>query len=91
MNEPEPLQLVVLYDANRNTYSILAHNQSPEEAQRIVAEQTTAECSGGSVIVLDQLKRHRVLDAERCRACRVRVKDAAHVTPEPQFTRRKQP
>ena len=89
MNEPEPLQLVVLYDTNHNTYSILAHNQSPEEAKRIAGGQTGAECSGGSVIVLDQLKRHRVGDVERCRACRVRVKDAAHVTPEPQFTRRK--
>jgi hypothetical protein len=89
VNEPEPLQLVVLYDANHNAYSILAHNRSPEEAQRIVAEQTSAECSGCSVIVLDQLKRHRVGDAERCRACRERVKDAAHVTPQPQFTRRK--
>lgn len=88
MTELPSLCLVVLYDANRNQYSLLAHNQSQEEAKRIVEEQTSAECSGASLIVLDQDKRHRVQGPENCRACREIVEDSAHLSPKPQFTRR---
>lgn len=89
MNESEPLHLVVLYDANHNQYSVLAHNQNAEEAKRLVEEQTAAECSGVSLIVLDQAKHHRQQDPERCRACREIVDRKAHISPKPRFTRRK--
>lgn len=89
MNEPEPLHLIVLYDANHNQYSVLTHNQSAEAAKRLVEEQTAAECSGASLIVLGQAKHHREEDPERCRACREIVDHKAHISPKPRFTRRK--
>jgi len=88
VNEAPSLRLVVLYDANRNQYSLLAHNQSQEEANRIVEEQTAAECSGVRLIVLVQEKRHRVVDPENCQSCRGIAEDSAHLSPNPQFTRR---
>ena len=86
---PERLKLVVLYEADHNEYSISAHNQSAEDAQRIVDQWQPTRLAGVSPIVLDQSRRHQTQDAERCRACRDTVARSAHISPTPTLKRRK--
>ncbi len=83
------LKLIVVYDRNRNQYSILAHNQSAEEAQRLV-EWNTPLLLDCSLIELNQPRKHRLPSPEDCRACREIVARSANLTPQPQFIRRKQ-
>jgi hypothetical protein len=85
----ERLKIVVLYDANHNEYSISAHNQSADEAQRIVEEWQPQLVPGSSLIVLDQSRQHRTPDADHCEACRNIVARSANISPQPAFKRRK--
>jgi hypothetical protein len=84
----ERLKLVVLYDANHNEYSISAHNQSADEAQRIVDEGQPQLVPGSSLIMLDQSKQHRTTDTDDCQACRDTVARSANISPHPKFKRR---
>jgi hypothetical protein len=85
----ERLKLVVLYDANNNEYSISAHNQRAEEAQRIVDEWQPQLVPGSSLIMLEQSRQHRTTDADDCQACRDTVARSANISPQPTFKRRK--
>jgi hypothetical protein len=84
----QPLKLVVAYDRNRNEYSLVAHNQTPEEAQSYLGQWSRHLREGNSFIVLDQTKRHVTEKAQSCRACRDTVTRSAHLEPQPKFKRR---
>lgn len=88
MTERESLQLIVAYDRNRNEYSLVAHNQTPEEAQSFLDQWSRHLREGHSFLVLDQTKRHLTKKAQSCRACRDTVARSAHLEPQPKFVRR---
>ncbi len=90
MAEKERLKLVVLYDRNRNEYSISAHNQSADEAQRFVEQWNPQLISGCSLILVDQSRRHSAVHGRDCRACRETVARSAHLEPQPKYIRRKE-
>ncbi len=79
------LKLVILYDARNNVYTVCAHNLTPEEAERAVAEYREKLLLALSV---DQRARHRTTDLEACRACRRDVARASGLEPKPKFQRR---
>ena len=88
MTDKQPLKLIVAYDRNRNEYSIVAHNRTPEEAEGHGAQWTPHLRPGCSFIVLAQTRRHRTEQAQDCRACRETVASSAHLEPQPKFVRR---
>jgi hypothetical protein len=88
VKEKEHLKLVALYDANRNEYFILWHNQSAEEAETFVAKWQPYYKPGFSTIVLDQTNRHCTQNSEDCRTCRDIVARSANINPKPKFKRR---
>lgn len=82
------LKLIIAYDRDKNEYSVVAHNQTPEEAQNYLeqwARHLRPECS---FIVLALAKRHQTEEAQRCRACRETVARSADVPENAKFTRR---
>jgi len=87
----EPLKLVVVYDRNRNEYSITQHNLSPDEAQAFVERWNPHMTQGSSLISLDQPRRHGQSEPNQCRACRLIVVRSARVEPQPKFIRRNTP
>ena len=89
MTEKERLKLIVLYDANRNEYSISAHNLEVQPAQEMVARWGPHLIRGCSFILLDQANRHSVTDAGSCRTCRSIVRRSANLNPKPKFVRSK--
>ena len=88
MTEKQSLKVVVAYDRNRNEYSLVAHNQTPEEVQSFLDQWERHLREGHSFLVLDQSKRHATEEAQRCRACRDTVARSAHIEPQPKFVRR---
>ncbi len=88
MTAQPPLKLVVIYDRNRNEYSIAKHNQRPDEASQFVAQWDPHLIPGCSLISLDQPQHHRTAEAKDCRACRMIVASSAHLEPRPKFRRR---
>lgn len=88
VTESESLKLIVADDRNRNEYSLVAHNQTPEEAQSFLDQWTRHLREGNSFVVLDQTKRHATEEAQSCRACRDTVARSAHLEPQPKFVRR---
>jgi hypothetical protein len=88
VSNQQPLKMVVAYDRNRNEYSIVAHNRTPEEADGHVAEWSSHLRTDCSFIVLAQTRRHRTEQAQDCRACRETVAHTAHLEPQPKFIRR---
>jgi len=82
------LKLIVLYDRNRNEYSIAAHNLNAEQAQALVDKWNPHMIQGCSLIVLDQPRRHRVAEGKDCRTCREIVARTAGLEPKPKYTRR---
>lgn len=90
MTHKQPLKLIVAYDRNQNEYALVAHNQSPEEAQSFLDQWTRHLRPGCYLSVLDQAKQYEADDAQECRACRLTVARSAHLEPQPKFTRRQQ-
>jgi hypothetical protein len=88
VTEKQTFKLVVGYDRNRNEYSLVAHNQTPDEAKTFLDQWTRHLRPDSSFIVLDQAMRHMTDDAQRCRACRETVVRSAHLEPQPKFKRR---
>lgn len=88
-NEPA-LNLVVAYDRNRNEFSLVAHNQTSEEAQSFLDQWTRHLREGNSFLVLDQSRRHATEKAQSCRACRETVARSPNLEPQPKFIRRKE-
>ncbi len=84
------LQLVVLYNATENTYTVSAHNKTPEDAQKLIQEYNQHLKPGFSLIAIDQRKPHKIVDAQKCRACRETVARSSGLTPTPTFKRREQ-
>lgn len=87
--QPLP-KLIVALDRNENQCSLVAHNQTAEEAQAFLDQWSRHLREGHSFIVLDQTRRHVTEDAQRCRACRDTVARSAKLQPQPKFIRRKQ-
>ena len=90
MAEKERLKLIALYDRNRNEYSISAHNQIADAAQKFVEQWNPQLQSGCSLIVLDQSRSHSTEHGRDCRACRETVARSAHLEPQPKFIRSKE-
>lgn len=88
MNE-RPLKIVILYHATENEYSISAHNQTAEEAQKLLAEWQPHLKPGFSLVVMDQREPHKAADAAACRACRNTVRHRSGFAPMPAFRRRR--
>jgi hypothetical protein len=88
VNQPE-LNLVVLYHAQENTYSISAHNRTPDEVSRLIAAGTPHLEPGLSLLTLKQRKPHKSADAASCRTCRETVQRSSGLRPVPKFQRRK--
>jgi hypothetical protein len=85
------LKLIAAYDRNQNEYSLVAHNQTAEEAQSYLDQWTRHLREGNSFLVLDQKKSHSTEKAQRCRACRNTVARSAKLEPQPKFVRRHEP
>lgn len=88
MKEKQELKLIAAYDRNQNEYSLVAHNQSPDEAERYLGEWSRELREGCSFIVIGQARRHRTDQAQDCKACRETVRRSAHLQPQPKFKRR---
>jgi len=88
--DKQPLKLIVAYDRNQNEYSLVAHNQMPEEAQSFLDQWTRHLRPGSYLLMLDQAKRHQTPAAQKCRACCEAVARSGHFEPQPKFTRRQQ-
>lgn len=85
----QPLNIVILYHAAENEYSVSAHNQTAEDAQKLLAEWSQHLQPGFSLVVLSQEKPHKSTDAATCRACRETVRRSSGLTPRPIFRRRR--
>lgn len=85
----EALKLVILHNATENRYSISAHNQTPEEAKRLLEEWNKHLQPGCSLVSLDQRKPHQTADPQDCRTCRDVVRRSSGLQPQPKFQRRK--
>jgi hypothetical protein len=84
------LKLVILRNATENWYSISAHNQTPEEAKRLLEEWNKHLQPGCSLVSLDQRKPHQTEDhPQDCRTCRDVVRRSSGLEPQPKFQRRK--
>lgn len=90
MTEQQPLKLIVAYDRNRNDYSLVAHNQTPEEAQSFLDQWTRHLREGNSFVVLEQTKWHATEKAQSCRACRNTAARSGQLQSQPKFVRRKE-
>jgi hypothetical protein len=88
VSEPEHLKLIIVYDANRNQYSVSAHNVQAEKAEQLVAQWNPHLVSGCSLIMLDQTKRHKTTEGRDCRACRKIVARSANLGPKPKLERK---
>ncbi len=87
--ESKKLQLIVLYTANANEYSLASHNQAPEQTERFIQELKPHLIPGSSLLTFDQKKAHKTVDAESCVACREIVRRTSGLEPLPKFRRRK--
>lgn len=83
-------KLIILHDAAKNTYRVLAHNFTDDEAKRFIDEWNPHVIAGKSIIAITQRKRHKTAYPETCRACRSAVRDSSGLEPSPKFTRRKE-
>jgi hypothetical protein len=87
VTEKQKLRLIVAYDRNQNEYSLVAHNQSPDDADQFLGKWSPHLRESCSFIVLAQVKRHRTEEAQECKACRETVVRSAHLQPQPKFKR----
>lgn len=83
------LMLTVLFNATEWVYSILAHNQIPEDATRLCEKWNPHLKPGLSVFTLEQHSAHTTTDAQSCRTCRAIVRRSSGLQPFPKFERRK--
>jgi len=84
----KPLNLVILYNAAENVYSVSAHNQTSEEAQSLLQEFNQHLKPGWRRLVIEQQKAHETTDAQDCKACRNAVVRSSGLTFTPAFKRR---
>jgi hypothetical protein len=80
--------LTVLFNATEGVYSVLAHNQIPEEATRLREKWNPHLKPGLSLITLEQTAAHTTTNAQACRTCRATVRRSSGLQPLPQFQRR---
>jgi len=85
----QPLfMLTALFNANEGVYSLLAHNQNPEEANRLRETWNPHLTPGLSLITLEQRSVHNTLEVQACRTCRATVRRSSGLQPLPKFRRR---
>lgn len=90
MTDQQRPKLIVAYNQSDNEYSLVAHNQSPEEIQTFLDQWSRHLREGHSFVVLDQVRRHATEQAQACRACRDTVTRSGRFQPQPKFIRRKE-
>lgn len=88
MSDDTKLQLVIIYSASENTYSLSEHNQLPDKATALVEDFNPHMKPGYKLMTLDQHKAHKTEDAQNCRACRETVQRSSGLQPLPKFVRR---
>ena len=81
--------LTVLFNATEGVYSVLAHNQVPEDATRLREKWNPHLKPGLSLITLEQHSAHTTTEAQSCRTCRATVRRFSGLQPTPKFRRRK--
>jgi hypothetical protein len=81
--------LTVLFNATEGVYSILAHNQIPEDATRLREKWNPHLKPGLSLITLEQHSTHTTTNPQSCRTCRAIVRRSSGLRPLPKFERRK--
>lgn len=89
MKDEVTLKSIVALDSSRNEYSLVAHNQTADEAQGFLDQWTRHLREGNSFVVLEQTKKHATEKAQSCRACRTTVARSEKLEPQPKFIRRK--
>jgi hypothetical protein len=85
----KPLNLVILYNAALNIYSVSAHNQTSLEAQSLLQKFEQHLKPGWKLLIIEQQKTHKTENAQDCKACRNTVVRSSGLTPTPAFKRRK--
>lgn len=88
MKEPS-LILTMLFNANKDSYRVIAHNQVPEEAIRFREKWNPRIRPGVSLITIEQRRAHTMNDAQSCRACRRTVRRSTGLPSLPKFYWRK--
>ncbi len=88
MTEPSTLKALIVYNAERNEYTISDHNLGPERAAQLVAEWQPHLRPGCRFITVNQNRTHTTPDARNCRACRDQVRRSSGLQPPPKFKRR---
>jgi hypothetical protein len=83
----ETFKLVILHNSLNNTYTVLDHNLTPEEADRLVRDLRSKPLSAFAVT---QRVRHKREDPRACRACSKEVQRASRPKSRPRFQRRNQ-
>ena len=83
-----PFNLLIVYNAAENVFSISAHNQTPEEARELIQEFDQHLKPGFKLLAIEQHKAHKAVDAQNCRACRNAVRRSSGLQPSPTFRRR---
>ena len=89
MTEKASLKALIVYDAEKNEYTISAHNRNPEEAAQLVEEWGKHLREGCRFLTLDQTRPHSA-EPQGCRACRELVRHTSGLAPQPKFRRRKE-
>jgi len=90
VTDQPPLQLIIAHDRTRNEVAVVAHNQTPQQAQSHLDQWSRHLRPDCTFIVLAQAERHRTEEAPDCRACRQIVLRSAHLDPQPKFKRRRE-
>lgn len=85
----ERLQMLIVYDASTNSYTISDHNVAPTKTEQLMEEWQKHLREGCKFIALDQKRQHKTPDAQNCRACRDQVSHSSGLQPKPRFQRRK--
>ena len=79
------LQLVVLFDRQKQIYRICSHNLLPEDALAEVAE---LRGDGLPALMVDQRSWHFQHDAEKCETCLADVRQRGSPPPAPKARKR---
>ncbi len=83
----DKLQTVILYDGEKNQYTVAKHNLTPDDASLEVS--ATSDSASSKALAWDQKTRHRTENPQDCGACRGDVRRQSSLNPTPKFKRRK--
>lgn len=84
------LQLLIVYDSQKNEYTISDHNLEEQQATDLIGQWQPHLRSGCSFIALAQKRKHKSSDAQTCRACRDQIKESSGLQPVPRFKKKQE-